>query len=66
LRRAGLGLITLPPVQNGTLFLMLSPQVCAVAASLAGGNAAPARIWRLARPICPVSLAVGLAFVALS
>jgi L-lactate permease len=64
-RLAGLGPPVLPAVQNGTLFLLLSPQVCAIASGLAGGGATPRGIWRLAWPIFPIALAVGAGFVAL-
>jgi lactate permease len=62
---AGLRDVVLPAVQNGTLFLMLSPQVTAIACGLAGHGATPARMWRLAWPVFPISLAVGMASVAL-
>jgi lactate permease len=65
-RVAGIGPLVLPAVQNGTLFLMLSPQAAAVISGLAGGGASPRGIWRLAWPIFPLSLAVGMAFIALS
>lgn len=64
-RMAGLGPVVLPAVQNGTLFLILSPQVCAIAGGLAGGGATPGRIWRLMWPVFPLALAVGLAAVAI-
>ncbi len=63
-RVAGLGPLVLPAIQNGTIFLLLSPQVCAMASALAGGNATPRGIWRLAWPIFPLGIAVGMAFVA--
>ncbi len=63
-RVAGLGPLVLPAVQNGTLFLLLSPQVCAIASGLAGEGATPRGIWRLSWPIFPIAIAVGLAFVA--
>jgi lactate permease len=64
-RVAGLDPVVLPAVQNGTLFLILSPQLCAIASGLAGGGASPARIWRLAWPIFVIALAAGLAAVAI-
>ena len=63
-RVAGLGPLVLPAVQNGTMCLLLSPQVCAIASGLAGGGATPAGIWRLCWPIFPLALIVGMAFVA--
>ena len=65
-RVAGLGPLVLPAIQNGTLFLLLSPQVCAIASGLAGGGATPRGIWRLSWPIFPLAIAVGVAFVAFS
>lgn len=62
---AGLGALVLPAVQNGTLFLILSPQVCAIASGLAGGGATPAGIWRMMWPVFPLAVAVGLASIAL-
>ena len=64
-RVAGLPAVTLPAIQNGTLFLLLSPQVCAISSSLAGGDATPRRIWQLAWPIFVIGIAVGLAAIAL-
>ncbi len=63
-RVAGLGPLVLPAIQNGTIFLLLSPQVCAIASGLAGGGATPGGIWRLCWPIFPLALLVGMAFVA--
>jgi lactate permease len=64
-RLAGLGPTVLPAVQNGTPFLLLSPQLTTIAAALAGGGATPARIWRRAWPIALAALAVGMASVAM-
>jgi lactate permease len=64
-RVAGLGATVLPGVQNGTLFLILSPQLTTIASGLAGGGATPARIWRLAWPIFILALGAGLAAVAI-
>lgn len=64
-RAAGLGPLVLPAVQNGTLFLILSPQVTAIVSGLAGGTTTPAGIWRLMWPVFPLALAVGLASIAL-
>ncbi|MCW3477155.1 L-lactate permease [Limobrevibacterium gyesilva] len=63
-RVAGLGPTVLPAVQNGTLFLVLSPQISAIASGLAGDGATPARVWRLAWPLFALGLAVGLVAVA--
>jgi len=63
-RVAGLGKFVLPAIQNGTLFLLLSPQVCSIASGLAGGGATPRGIWGLAWPIFGIAIAVGVAFVA--
>ncbi len=63
-RVAGLGPLVLPTVQNGTLFLLLSPQVCAIASGLAGDGATPRGIWRLSWPIFLIAIVVGLGFVA--
>lgn len=67
---AGLGRLVLPAVQNGTPFLLLSPQLASIAAALAGRSksgqeATPARIWRLGWPIALAALAVGMAAIAL-
>lgn len=64
-RLAGLGPAVLPAVQNGTPFLLLSPQLTSIAASLAGDTASPARIWRHAWPVALAALVVGMASVAL-
>jgi lactate permease len=63
-RVAGLGPLVLPAIQNGTMCLLLSPQVCAIASGLAGNGATPAGMWRLCWPIFPLALVVGMAFVA--
>jgi lactate permease len=64
-RLAGLDPLTLPAIQNGTLFLLLAPQVVGMIAGLAGPGAAPRAIWAIAWPVAFVSLAVGLAAVAI-
>lgn len=64
-RVAGLDPVVLPAVQNGTLFLLLSPQVTAIASGLAGGGASPAKVWRLAWPVFVISIGVGMASVAI-
>jgi lactate permease len=64
-RLAGMDPAALPAIQNGTLFLLLAPQVVGMIAGLAGRGVTPACIWRMAWPIAVVSLAVGLAAVAI-
>jgi hypothetical protein len=61
---AGMDRAALPAIQNGTLFLLLAPQVVGMVAGLAGPGVTPAAIWRTAWPVALVSLAVGLAAVA--
>jgi lactate permease len=63
-RLAGMDRAALPAIQNGTLFLLLAPQVVGMVAGLAGPGVTPAAIWRTAWPVALVSLAVGLAAVA--
>jgi len=58
-RAAGLGPVVLPAVQNGTLALVISPQLTAVASGLAGGGVTAGAIWRLNWPIAVISLLVG-------
>lgn len=61
-RAANLSPTVLPAVQNGTLALMLSPQLVSVAAGLAGDEAAavtPGAIWRIMWPVALVALLVG-------
>jgi lactate permease len=64
-RLAGMHPAALPAIQNGTLFLLLAPQVVGMIAGLAGREVTPAAIWRIAWPVALVSLAVGLAAVAI-
>ena len=64
-RAAHLGPLVLPAVQNGTLFLVLSPQLTAIAAGVLGDGTRPAGIWRVAWPIFPLSIAIGLAGIAI-
>ena len=64
-RLAGLPPVLLPSVQNGTAFLLVSPQVTAMAAAVAGHGATQGKIWRLAWPIPLAALLVGLAVIAL-
>jgi lactate permease len=62
---AGLGATVLPAVQNGTLFLALSPQMCAIACGLAGGAPTPVGIWRLTWPVFAISVLIGMASIAI-
>ena len=64
-RLADMDPAALPAIQNGTLFLLLAPQVVGMVAGLAGRDVTPAAIWRLVWPVAVVSLAVGLAAVAI-
>ena len=64
-RAAHLGPLVLPTVQNGTLFLVLSPQLTAIAAGVLGDGTRPAGIWRVAWPIFPLAIAIGLAGIAI-
>ena len=64
-RLAGLSPVLLPSVQNGTAFLLISPQLTAIAAAVAGDGATQAKIWRLCWPIPLAALLVGLAVIAL-
>jgi hypothetical protein len=61
---AGLGPLVLPAVQNGTLFLILSPQLTAIASGVLADGTRPAGIWRVAWPVFPLGIAVGLAAIA--
>ena len=63
-RLAGMDPAALPAIQNGTLFLLLAPQVVGMVAGLAGREVTPAAVWRVAWPVAFVSLAIGLAAVA--
>ncbi|MCC6718128.1 MAG: L-lactate permease [Acetobacteraceae bacterium] len=62
---AGMDQVALPAIQNGTLFLLLAPQVVGMVAGLAGRDVVPAAIWRMAWPVAPIAIAVGLAAVAI-
>ncbi len=62
-RAAGLGATVLPAVQNGTLALVISPQLIAVAAGLVGGKVTPAAIWRIMWPVAGIALLVGIASI---
>jgi lactate permease len=64
-RLAGMDRAALPAIQNGTLFLLLAPQVVGMVSGLAGRDVAPAAVWRMAWPVALVSLAIGLAAVAI-
>jgi lactate permease len=63
-RLAGMDRAALPAIQNGTLFLLLAPQVVGMVSGLAGRDVTPAAVWRVAWPVALVSLAIGLAAVA--
>ena len=58
-RASGLGPLVLPAVQNGTLALVISPQLTAVASSLIGGGVTPAKLWRIMWPVAAVGLIAG-------
>jgi lactate permease len=58
-RSAGLGPLVLPGVQNGTLALVISPQLVSVAGSLAGRDVTPAGIWRIMWPVAIITVLVG-------
>jgi lactate permease len=63
-RASGLGPITLPAIQNGTLALVISPQLTAVAAGLAGEVTLGA-IWRIMWPVALITLLVGLVSIGI-
>jgi len=56
---AGLGPTVLPAVQNGSLAVVISPQLAAVSAGLAGDRVTPARIWRIMWPVAVITLVIG-------
>lgn len=64
-RASGLGLDVLPAIQNGTLALVVSPQLVSVAAGLAGGQVTPASIWRIMWPVAVIALVVGIASIVI-
>jgi lactate permease len=64
-RAAGLGANVLPAVQNGTLALVISPQLVAVAAGLTGHEVTPAMIWRIMWPVALIALVVGIASIVI-
>ncbi|MDE2333268.1 MAG: L-lactate permease [Rhodospirillales bacterium] len=64
-RAAHLGPLVLPAAQNGSLFLLLSPQLTAIACAVLADGTRPSGIWRVAWPIFPLALVIGLAAVAL-
>jgi lactate permease len=64
-RLAGLDPVVLPAIQNGTPFLLLSPQLTAIASGLAGGGATPRGIWAIAWPVFAIALLVGMVSVAI-
>jgi hypothetical protein len=63
-RASGLGPYTLPAVQNGTLAILISPQLTSVAGGLAGEVTAAA-IWRIMRPVLLITLSVGRVSIAI-
>jgi lactate permease len=62
---AGLAPTVLPAVQNGTLTLLMAPQLTAVIVQLAGGGASLGRVWRLCWPVAAVGILIGMAAVAI-
>jgi lactate permease len=64
-RAAGLPPTVLPAVQNGTLTLLMTPQLTAVVAQLAGGGARVGQVWRLSWPVALIGILIGMAAVAL-
>ncbi|MDR3525481.1 MAG: L-lactate permease [Acetobacteraceae bacterium] len=58
-RASGLGPLVLPGIQNGTLALVISPQLTSVAAGLMGGGVTPAKLWRIMWPVALVGLIAG-------
>jgi len=58
-RASGLGPLVLPGVQNGTLALVISPQLTAVASGLMGGGVTPAQLWRIMWPIALIAVLAG-------
>ncbi len=62
---AGLGATVLPGVQNGTLALILSPQLTAVGGGLIGGGVTPSQIWRIMWPVALIAWVVGTASIAI-
>jgi len=65
-RLYGLAPALLPSVQNfvGASAILLSPQINAVAGSLAGESRI-SRIWRLMWPVAPIAIGIGLASIAI-
>ena len=76
-RASGLGVTVLPAVQNGTLALIISPQLVAVAAGItnsagptgavgaSGKEVTPAMIWRIMWPVALIALMVGIASIVI-
>jgi lactate permease len=64
-RAAGLGATVLPAVQNGTLTLLMAPQLTAVVVHLAGGGARLGQVWRLSWPVALIGILIGMAAVAI-
>ena len=58
-RASGLGPLVLPGIQNGSLALVISPQLTAVASSLMGGGVTPAKLWRIMWPVAAVGVFAG-------
>jgi lactate permease len=58
-QEAGLGSTVLPAVQNGTLALVISPQLTAIAAGLMGGGVTQAQLWRIMWPVAAIGLLAG-------
>ncbi len=56
---AGLGPLVLPAMQNGTLALVISPQLVAVASTLAGDSVTPRSVWRIMWPVGIIAIVVG-------
>jgi len=56
----------LPSVQNfvGSACMVISPQLIAIAAGLDATRPAPAAVWRLAWPVLPIAIGIGLIAVA--
>jgi lactate permease len=60
---AGLGPAVLPAVQNGTLALVISPQMVTIASTLAGGEVTPGQVWRIMWPVAVITLVIGTAAI---
>ncbi len=64
-RAAGLAPTVLPAVQNSPLTLLMTPQLTAIVAQLAGGGARLGAVWRLLWPVALIGIAIGMAAVAI-